>query len=105
MEKTCFLIFLKAKKALFFLFLLRNLKVRLNLKFTLKVKINKAQIRSLDIEKEILGGYIPILVPMSCKTCKSSITLEIGKPVNTLGFKSSFAFQSKPKFVWSKISL
>ena len=30
---------------------------------------------------------MPILVLMSGKICKSSVTMEIGIPVNTLGFK------------------
>ena len=47
---------------------------------------------------------MPRLVPMSGKTCKSSLTMEIGIPVNTLGFKQT-TFQIKPKLVWSITSL
>ena len=73
--------------------------------FSLKVKINEVKIRLLDIEKEILGGNMPILVPMYGKIGKSSFTMEIGVPVNTLGFKKSSTFQIKPKFVWSMLCL
>ena len=69
------------------MFLLRNSNVKLNLKFSLKVKINEVKIRLLDTEKEILGGNMPILVSMYGKIGKSSFTMEIGVPVNSLGFK------------------
>ena len=71
--------------------------------FSLKVKINEVKIRLLNIEKEILGGNMPILEPMYGKIGKSSFTMEIGEPVNTLGFKKSSTFQIKPKFVWSML--
>ena len=75
------------------MFLLRNSNVKLKLMFSLKVKINEVKIRLLDIEKEILGGNMPILVPMYGKIGKSSFTMEIGVPVNTLGgFQKKFYF-------------
>ena len=88
-----FLFFLNAKKTSFFLFLLRNSNVKLKLMFSLKVKTNEVKIRLLDIEKEILGGNMPMLVPMYGKIGKSSFTMEIGVPVNTLGFKKVLLFK------------
>ena len=104
-KKRVFFVFFERQKNVVFLFLLRNSNVKLKLMFSLKVKTNELKIRLLDIEKEILGGNMPILVPMYGKICKSSFTMEIGVPVNALGFKKSSTFQIKPKFVWSMLCL
>ena len=99
----CFF-FERQKNVVFFVFI-AQFNAKLKLMFSLKVKINEVKIRLLDIEKEILGGNMPILVPMYGKIGKSSFTMEIEVPVNTLGFKKSSTFQIKPKFVWSMLCL
>ena len=73
--------------------------------FSLRVKIHEVKIKLLDIEKEILGGNMPILEPMYGKIGKSSFTMEIGVPVNTLGFKKSSTFQIKPKICLVNVML
>ena len=52
-------------------------KVKYEVYFKCTVKTKKSLNKIIDIEKESLGGYMPILVPMTGKTCKSSLAMDM----------------------------